>query len=262
LSGLIADVEDGYARRVAFVVPSSIVWSLPLYELALMTARDAWAAGMDGLELTFVSPEERPLEIFGPEASETVAQLLASEGIEFVGGTGADVSHNTVLVGDRRIGVDRIVTLPVLHGTDIAGLPVDAQGFVPVDRHGRVTGLSGVYAAGDVTDSPVKQGGLAAQQAVAAAESIAARHGTDIDPEPHRPILRGMLLTGGRERYMRAPTADTPGHTQVSAQALWWPPTKIATRYLAPYLMGRDAEQLRASPQDAHPVERELEPAR
>jgi sulfide:quinone oxidoreductase len=93
LSGLIADVEDGYARRVAFVVPSSTVWSLPLYELALMTARDAWTAGMDGLELTFVSPEDRPLDIFGPEASDTVAHLLSSAGITFVGGTAADVAH-------------------------------------------------------------------------------------------------------------------------------------------------------------------------
>jgi sulfide:quinone oxidoreductase len=262
LSGLIADLEDGYARRVAFVVPSSIVWSLPLYELALMTARDAWAAGMDGLELAFVSPEERPLEIFGPEASETVAHQLSSEGITFLGGTAADVVHNAVVAGGRRIETDRVVTLPVLLGTDITGLPVNDDGFVPVDRHGGVTGLSGIYAAGDVTDSPVKQGGLAAQQAVAAAESIAARHGADLDPEPYRPILRGMLLTGGRERYMRAPTADTPAHTRVSAQALWWPPTKIATRYLAPYLRGREAEQLSTPPADAQSVERELEPAR
>jgi sulfide:quinone oxidoreductase len=259
LSGLIADVEDGYARRVAFVVPSSAVWSLPLYELALMTARDAWAAGMDGLELTFVSPEDRPLHIFGPEASDTVAQLLANAGITFVGGTAADVAHNAVLANGRRIEADRIVTLPVLLGTDIEGLPTVAGGFVPVDRHGRVQGLAGVYAAGDVTDAPVKQGGLAAQQAVAAAESIAARHGADLDPEPYRPILRGMLLTGGRERWMRAPTAGTPAHTRVSEQALWWPPTKIATRYLAPYLMGRDAEQLSAPPEDAQPVVRELE---
>jgi sulfide:quinone oxidoreductase len=262
LSGLLADLEDGYARRVAFVVPSSIVWSLPLYELALMTARDAWSAGMDGLELTFVSPEERPLEIFGPEASATVADLLASAGITFLGGAAADVAHNAVVAGDRSLEVDRIVTLPVLLGTDITGLPVNDDGFIPVDRHGRVSGLSGVYAAGDVTDSTVKQGGLASQQAVAAAESIAARHGADLDPEPFRPILRGMLLTGGHERFMRAPTAGTPAHTRVSAQALWWPPTKIATRYLAPYLMGREAERFSSAPEDARAVERQLEPTR
>jgi sulfide:quinone oxidoreductase len=259
LSGLIADLEDGYARRVAFVVPSSTAWSLPLYELALMTARDVWSAGIDNVELTFVSPEDRPLDIFGPEASAIVAQLLASAGIRFVGPVGADVDQRMVLAGDQRIAVDRTVTLPVPVGPRIEGLPADQGGFVPVDKHGRVDGLTGVYAAGDVTDSPIKQGGLAAQQAVAAAESIAARHGVDLDPEPFRPILRGMLLTGGRERWMRASTGGTPGEPRTSLQALWWPPTKIATRYLAPYLMGRDAEQLQSRPQDAHPVVRELE---
>jgi sulfide:quinone oxidoreductase len=259
LSGLIADLEDGYAKRVAFVVPSSTAWSLPLYELALMTARDVWGAGIDDVELTLVSPENRPLDIFGPEASGIVAQLLASEGIRFVGPVAADVEQRAVLAGEKHIAVDRTVTLPVPVGPRIEGLPADDGGFVPVDKHGRVDGLTGVYAAGDVTDSPIKQGGLAAQQAVAAAESIAARHGVELDPEPFRPILRGMLLTGGRERWMRAPTGGTPGEERSSLRALWWPPTKIATRYLAPYLMGRDAEQLRARPRDAHPVTRELE---
>ena len=259
LAGLLADLEDGYIKRVAFVVPDSAVWSLPLYELALMTARDVWAAGMDDVDLTVVSAEQRPLDIFGPEASTMVAELLTSERIRFVGGHVAHVAGNVVSAGDERIDVDRIVTLPNLIGPDIQGLPTDDDGFIPVDAHGRVHGLDGVYAAGDVTDGAVKQGGLAAQQAVAAAESIAARHGADLDPEPFRPILRGMLLTGGRERWMRAPTGETPAATQASVQALWWPPTKIATRYLAPYLMGREAAQLRSTPKDAQPVASRLE---
>jgi sulfide:quinone oxidoreductase len=259
LSGLLADLEDGYARRVAFVVPGGAAWSLPLYELALMTARDVWAAGMDDVELTVVSAEERPLDIFGPEASTMVADLLSTEGIRYVGGRAPHVERAAVLAGDERIEVDRTVTLPALIGPDIRGLPADDDGFVPVDPHGRVKGLIGVYAAGDMTDGAVKQGGLAAQQAVAAAEAIAARHGADLDPEPFRPVLRGMLLTGGRERWMRAPSGETPAATQASLQALWWPPTKIATRYLAPYLMGREAEQLCAQPKDAHPVASRLE---
>jgi sulfide:quinone oxidoreductase len=259
LSGLLADLEEGYVKHVAFVVPSGTSWSLPLYELALMTARDVWSAGIDNVKLTFVSPEDRPLDIFGPETSAVVAQLLASQGIKFVGPVGADVEQGTVVAGDERIAVDRAVTLPVLVGPRIEGLPTDERGFVPVDEHGRVQGLAGVYAAGDVTNSKVKQGGLAAQQALAAAESIAAHHGADLDPEPFRPVLRGMLMTGGRERWMRAPTAGTPAEPRTSLQALWWPPTKIATRYLAPYLMGREAEQLSSRPPDAQPVVRELD---
>jgi sulfide:quinone oxidoreductase len=209
-----------------------------------------------------VSPEARPLEIFGSEASAMVAELLAEARIEFVGSASPEVIHNAVLAGDRKIDLDRALILPRPAGPAIRGL-ADRDGFIPVDDHGRVDGVRDVYAAGDVTDGAIKQGGLAAQQALAAAETIAARYGADLDPEPFRPILRGMLLTGARERFLRGPTAGTPAATQTSMQALWWPPTKIATRYLAPYLMGRDeAERLRTPPPDARLVQRDFEPRR
>ena len=64
-----------------------------------------------------------------------------------------------------------MIALPSLSGQRIDGVPQTRDGFVPVDRHGRVDGLPDVYAAGDITRFPVKQGGLAAQQADAAAES-------------------------------------------------------------------------------------------
>jgi sulfide:quinone oxidoreductase len=239
LSGLLADLEDGYVKRVAFVVPSTVAWSLPLYELAVMTARDVWAAGIDGVELVFVTPEARPLEAFGSEASAMVADLLASERVEFVGSAVADVGHGFIVAGDRRIEVNRTVALPVLAGPAIAGLPADPDGFIAVDEHGRVQGVEDVYAAGDATTCPIKQGGLAAQQAVAAAEAIVARHGVDLDPQPFRPVLRGMLMTGGRQRWLRAPAGATPGHSEAAMRALWWPPGKIASKHLAPYLMGR-----------------------
>ena len=40
--------------------------------------------------------------------------------------------------------------------------------------------MEGVYAAGDITTFPVKQGGIATQQADAAAEAIAAELGADV----------------------------------------------------------------------------------
>jgi sulfide:quinone oxidoreductase len=260
LSGLIADLEEGYAKRVAFVIPSSATWSLPLYELAIITARHVAGADIDDVRLTFVTPEATPLELFGPEGSRAVAALLAAERIEFVGSAVAEFIHNAVQVGGRRIDVDRILTLPVPVGPSIAGLPDTPDGFVPVDEHGAVIGLDAVYAAGDVTDSPIKQGGLAAQQAVAAAEAIAARHGADLDPQTYRPVLRGMLLTGGQSQWLRAPVGNTPADSGASLHALWWPPTKIATQYLAPYLMGRDeAAYLRSDVAEAHSVKRDLE---
>jgi hypothetical protein len=103
LSGLLSDLELGYVKRIAFVVPSPVAWSLPLYELAIMTARDAWSAGIDGLEIVFVTPEDRPLTAFGAEASTAVGELLDEEGVQFIGSTHAEVGHGFVIAGDRRI---------------------------------------------------------------------------------------------------------------------------------------------------------------
>ena len=128
--------------------------------------------------------------------------------------------------------------MPLIRGPGLEGVPAETEfGFVPVDRHGRVDGLDGVYAAGDATNFPVKQGGLAAQQADAVAEHVAARHGARLEPSPFRPVLRGLLFAGGAERYLRAPER---GEAAAAVRPLWWPPTKIAGRYLAPYLYERE----------------------
>ena len=242
LHGLLRDAEEGYVKRVAFVVPDGATWALPLYELALMTARETWSMGADWLDFMFVTPEERPLAIFGGEASDAVAGLLADAGIEFVGSsyTTVEKSHLVVDPGGRRIDVDRVASLPRLEGRRIAGVPADAEGFVPVDTHGRVTGLTRVYAAGDGIAFPIKQGGLATQQADAVAETIAAAVGAAVEPEPFRPVLRGMLLTGGDDRFMRTAIAGGEGEPKLASCALWWPPSKIASHYLAPFLFHRD----------------------
>jgi sulfide:quinone oxidoreductase len=242
LHGLLADLEQGYARSVAFVVPGEAAWTLPLYEIALMTARQVWGMGIDGVTFTLISPEERPLAMFGPAASQAVGELLAAESIEFVGPAYPSVGHGYVIAdpGGRRIDVDRVVSLPVLDGRRIEGVPADGMGFIPVDPHGRVPHLAGVYAAGDGTTFPIKQGGLATQQADAVAEAIAAEAGAGVEPEPFRPVLRGLLLTGGDDRYLRHAVAGGGGEPEVAGHALWWPPTKIAGRYLAGYLFECD----------------------
>lgn len=60
--------------------------------------------------------------------------------------------------------------------------------------------------AGDATSFPIKQGGLAAQQADAVAEHVAARHGAPLEPSGFRPALRGLLLAGGPERTCTRPS--------------------------------------------------------
>jgi hypothetical protein len=108
-----------------------------------------------------------------------------------------------------------------------------------------VMGADAVLAAGDATTFPVKQGGLATQQADAAAATIAHALGAAVEPRPFRPVLRGLLLTGGAPLYLRAEldSQGAPGRArhrrlagEVSSRALWWPPGKVAGRYLAPYL--------------------------
>jgi CBS domain-containing protein len=126
--------------------------------------------------------------------------------------------------------------LPRLRGPRLDGLPQTLDGFIPVDAHGRVSGLEDVYAAGDITNFPVKQGGIATQQADAAAEAIAQAIGVDLVPEPFRPVLRGLLLTGGQPRYLRRELAESGQAEMASPDPLWWPPAKIVGRSLAPFL--------------------------
>ena len=53
LNGILADLEQGWTRSVAFVVPAGCTWPLPLYELALMTAEAAWSMNMDRVDCTW-----------------------------------------------------------------------------------------------------------------------------------------------------------------------------------------------------------------
>jgi sulfide:quinone oxidoreductase len=129
------------------------------------------------------------------------------------------------------------VALPRLEGTRIAGIPQDADGFVTTDPNGRVQGVLHVYAAGDITTFPIKQGGIAAQQADAVAEEIAAQAGAPVRPRRFRPVLRGLLLTGSTPRYLRhEPAGGTGNTTTIATEPLWWPAGKIVGRHLAPFL--------------------------
>ena len=85
----------------------------------------------------------------------------------------------------------------------------------------------------------MKQGGLAAQQADAAAEEIACLAGADVAAEPFQPVLRGLILTGGTPLYARAELSRAGLPASVATDALWWPPAKIVGRYLAPFLAER-----------------------
>lgn len=192
LGALRREVERGDARAVAFVVPTLQSWTLPAYEAALLVGRL-----YPDLEVTLVSPEPTPLAVFGPEASATVAAALDRVGVR----------RATVVPAGARV-----VALPLLRGPQIPGVPTTGlYGLIPVDEHLRVRGLANAYALGDATDFPIKQGGVACQQADAAALHIAAHYGAPVTAEPFAPHLQAVLLTGEEPIVLGGAPSKLPG---------------------------------------------------
>lgn len=255
---LLAELTAGTVGHVVFALPRGAGWPLPLYELALQTAAYLEEAGSEA-QLTLVTPEEKALGLFGPEGSAAIVRLLEERSVDIhkrvspVAFDGTELS----LRPEGAVAADRVVALPRLEGPRIPGVPHGRHGFIPTDPTGLVHGLTNVFAAGDATNFPIKQGGLAAQQADAAAETIAVLAGAELTPQPFRPILRGLILTGGAPLFARAePTAF--GYPSAAVEeALWWPPGKIVGRYLAPYLAERSGAIL-TPPSDAVSVEVDL----
>ena len=247
LRGLVQDVEEGYTTQITFVAPAQAFWPLPLYELALLTAQRAHDMNAS-VELSIVSPENAPLELFGAGISHELSRLLHDAGIGFYGSSFAALADGELKLqpSGLRLRPGRIVALPLLEGSPLAGVPTDAHGFVAVSELGEVLGLSGVYAAGDVTAYPIKHGGLAAQQADVVAAAIAARTGADVDPQPLAPVIRGMLLTGDETHYFEAELGADGFESTVSDICPWDPPTKVVARHLGPYLAHGDRTAARA----------------
>jgi sulfide:quinone oxidoreductase len=244
LHGLIQDLELGLVHSVVFIIPELTCWPLPIYELALMTASRAYEMNIDA-QITVITPEEAPLAIFGSNASQAVSRRLEQRGVTTLTSSRCVVrepGHVMVFPEERQITADQVVTLPALHGPAVPGIPRSAShGFISVDRHSRVEALERVFAAGDMTDFPIKLGGIAAQQADAAVESIAALAGAEIEPQPFVGWVHGMLVGGGHPLYMQAQVAGSLGTaSEVSDQPLWTPGTKIYARYLGPYLKSLD----------------------
>jgi sulfide:quinone oxidoreductase len=200
---VMAEIRGGETHSVAFTLPAVESWALPLYELALLARAELDKSG-DDAELTIVTPEDAPLQVFGRGVAEGMAELLAGHRIKVITGTHpVHFEHGELeTVPAGRIPFDKVISLPKLEGRRIRGVPHDLEGFVHIDSHCRVLGSDHLYAAGDVTGFPVKQGGLATQQADVAAEAIAAGLGGSIEPHEFDPILRGVLWTGGETRYL------------------------------------------------------------
>jgi sulfide:quinone oxidoreductase len=249
---LLAEIADGEAKRVAFAVPSGVVWPLPLYELALLTATEVERRGVEA-ELTIVTSEPAPLAVFGDKAGAAIAGALRDREIELrTSAYPVEVSGGQIAcAGGPPVRADRVVAAPRLVGPEIRGVPQDRDGFVPVDSHGRTRGTPNVFAAGDLTTFPIKQGGLASQQADAVAETIAAAAGVPLDPRPFAPVLKALLLTGRGAIFLRVELGGGHGETSTASdEPLWRPPGKIVGRYLAPFLAELGVLEVSPEPDD------------
>jgi len=246
LRAALEHLHAGEPLRVAFVASTETAWTLPLYELALLTARWAGERGL-ALEAWLVTWEASPLTVFGPRVGAAVTELLDDAGVRLWTGAFAEsVDDGRLWVSlEGGMPIDLAVALPRPVGPELGGVPTDAHGFVPVDPYGRVPGVDDVYAVGDMTTRPLKQGGLACQQADAAAAAIAAEAGAEVDVRAYQPVLRALLMTGDQPRYLRRGPLE---NGQVSDESPWWPPHKIAGRELAPYLTAHPEFRLDPTP--------------
>jgi sulfide:quinone oxidoreductase len=243
---LLRDVAEGLAPSVAIIVPGSVSWTLPAYELALMTARHETRTPLGKARVSLVTHEPTPLAVFGPTASAMAARVMDEAGVAVRTGVRPHLLSATAMHADGvHLAAHRLVSLPHVQGPAIPGLPCDGDGFVRVDEFGRVPDVADVYAAGDGTTLPIKQGGLAAQLADVVAWHIVSTTTGERDPEPLRPILRGLLRTADGPRYLLADLSDPEGTSTWSDQPLWWPASRIASRWASPYLARLDAAHAR-----------------
>ena len=253
----LREASEHEFHRIAFLVPATGTWPLPVYELALMAERRARELSLD-VRIVIVTPEPEPLIVFGRLASDAVKSLLATRGIEVRTSARAEEDERGATVLEpwhERLDVGALIALPELRGPAIEGLPADERGFIPIDEHAQVEGVDDVYAAGDGTTFPIKHGGLGTQQADAAAEHIAAKAGAAVEAAPFHPVIRGKLITGDESLNLQADIAGGGGEGVSSLDYLWWPPQKIAGKYLAAKLGGLTPRSIGPPPEHGIEVE-------
>ena len=91
----IEALAPGRRHTIAFVAMADTAWTLPLYELALMTAEYGRRRGLN-LAVELISGESAPLGVFGAAASSAVRMRLSDAGIHFR--TGGFPTESAVVV--------------------------------------------------------------------------------------------------------------------------------------------------------------------
>lgn len=235
LEHLLRELDAGLFKSIAYVAPTGASWTLPLYEMAMLTAARARQRG-HVVAVKLITSEQVPLQVFGEKASAHTRQLLNESGVELHTNirSRSFTDGKVTTISGQEIAVDRAVALPHLVGRRIPGLPHDPNGFLPTDGFGLVHDTEAIYAAGDITDFPVKQGSIAAQQADAVVSSLAARFGDERSPRPFKPRLHAILLSDRAQTFLRASDDGGPHRgADVSDEPLWEDAEKIFSRHLS-----------------------------
>ena len=122
-----------------------------------------------------------------------------------------------------------------------------AKASSPPTHSAASSGLPDVYAAGDMTNFPIKQGGLAAQQADLIAQRIASNHGAAVKEPRVQHVLRARLIGGAHPIFLRTEldefgqaTTATLQHQSFEDSESPTSPEKVFGRYLTPYLHTRE----------------------
>ena len=112
------------SRTLAFVAPLRASWSLPIYELALMTEHRSRELRAD-VRIIVVTAERSPLALFGEPASAALSAMLKGRGVEIH--TDAPVKAYTgkelvLIPGNRVIDAEEVVALAEIVGPRVPGL--------------------------------------------------------------------------------------------------------------------------------------------
>jgi sulfide:quinone oxidoreductase len=242
LRTIVDELRSGLVERIAVAVPAPASWPLPAYEIALQLASTLEDYSREG-EITIVTPEHAPLEVFGHVGTAVMAGLLAERAVRLVPDArpwrvdrkGLHLTYGGV------VAADAVIALPGQTGRRIPGIPSGFGGFVATGPTGRVDGIDDVWAVGDMTAFPVKQGGVAAQQADTAATDIARLAGADphANGEPGHIALRAQVFGAGRPLFLRGELdalGRPVGEALVDGEPPWWPVTKLHGHFLAPWM--------------------------
>ena len=206
--------------------PVAASWTLPVYELALLTS--AWCAdeGVIGAHFALATPEEEPLRAFGPAAACAVRDLLSDRGIELLTRHhGAERRARSGAPGPRpdpRGRPGRDAAAPAgRRGSK--GCPPTATGSCPWTSTPRWRGSRASTRSGTRRRSRSSRAAWRPSRPTPRPRRSPPRRARPVDAEPFTPVMRGLLLTGIASAYLRVELDAPERSSRLDWDSLWWP---------------------------------------